>query len=83
MPIYLTLFWLLVPDVELEDVCAFAIVADIDNESRLSPITENKNIDRELLLLLPLFSGLFRAETSVELGNAATAVDILNMGMLC
>jgi hypothetical protein len=49
MPICLTLSSLLIPDVELEDVCAFAIVADADNESRLSPITENKSIDVTLL----------------------------------
>jgi hypothetical protein len=36
---------LLIPDVELEGVCAFAIVTSIDNESRLSAIIENKNIE--------------------------------------
>jgi hypothetical protein len=70
---------LLVPDVESEDVCAFAIVASTDNESRLSPITENKNIN---VALLHLFSGFFIVETSVELDNAATAVALLNVGML-
>jgi hypothetical protein len=39
-----SLLVLLVPNVELEDVCAFAIVDDVDNENRLSAITENKNI---------------------------------------
>jgi hypothetical protein len=43
---------LLVPDVELEeDICAFAFVASTDNESRLSPITENNNMNMALLLL--------------------------------
>jgi hypothetical protein len=35
---------LLAPDVELEDVYALAIVASKNNETRLSVITENKNI---------------------------------------
>jgi hypothetical protein len=59
IPISLTPFLLLVlsvPDVESEDNgCAFANVADITDESRLSPITENKNIDMALLLL-PLYT---------------------------
>ena len=37
---------LLVSAVELlEGVCAFAIITSIDNERRLNPITENKNIN--------------------------------------
>jgi hypothetical protein len=71
---------LLVPSVELEDVCAFAIVADIDNENRLSPITENKNIN--IVLLLSLFSGFFIVEMSVELGSVAITIAVLNVGIL-
>ena len=55
MPICLTLVSLLVLlllGVELDDTWAAAIVVNIDNESRLSPITENKNINMTLLLLL-------------------------------
>jgi hypothetical protein len=46
---------LLTPGVEPEDACAFIIIADTDDESRLSPITENKNVNMALLLLLSLF----------------------------
>jgi len=42
---------LLVPAVELEGVCAFAIITSTDNESRLNPITENKNINTAHVLL--------------------------------
>jgi hypothetical protein len=42
---------LLVPAVELEGVCAFAIITSTDNESRLNPITENKNINIAHVLL--------------------------------
>jgi hypothetical protein len=37
---------LLLPDVEPEYACAFIIIADIDNEGRLSAITENKNMNK-------------------------------------
>jgi hypothetical protein len=49
---------LLLPGVELEDGWAIAIVANIDNESRLSPITENKTIRISLLLFLLDMRGL-------------------------
>jgi len=42
---------LLLPGVELED-SAVAIVANIDNESRLNPMTESETISMALLLLL-------------------------------
>ena len=61
MPICLTLFWLLVPDVELEDVCAFAIVADIDNESRLSPITENKKHRQGIIIIVAFIQWSFQS----------------------
>jgi hypothetical protein len=72
---------LLVPDVVLEGACAFAIVADADNESRLSAITENKNTN--MALLLPLFIGFFVVEMSVELDNAPTVAALLNVEILC
>jgi hypothetical protein len=44
-PVSLPVVVLLVPEVVLEGVvCAFIIVASTDNETRLSAITENKNI---------------------------------------
>jgi hypothetical protein len=49
---------LLLSGVELEDGGAIAIVANIDNESRLSPITENKTIRISLLLFLLDMRGL-------------------------
>jgi hypothetical protein len=67
---------LLVPDV---GTCAFAIVADIYNESRLSPITENKNIN--MALLLPLFSGFFIDESS-NVGTAAAPLNVRILGCL-
>jgi hypothetical protein len=48
---------LLLPDVGLEDDWAVAIVANIDNESRLNPMTESKTIRMVLLLLLLLDVG--------------------------
>jgi len=72
---------LLVPDVVLEGACAFAIVADADNESRLSPTTENKNTN--MALLLPLFIGFFVVEMSVELDNTPTVAALLNVEILC
>jgi hypothetical protein len=84
IPICLTpvsLLVLLVPDVVLEGACAFAIVADADNESRLSPITENKNTN--MALLLPLFIGFFVVEMSVELDNTPTVAALLNVEILC
>ena len=59
IPICLTpvsLLVLLVPDVELEGTCAFAIVTDTDNESKLSPITTNKNYNTRILCCLRLSS---------------------------
>jgi hypothetical protein len=73
---------LLLPDVVLEGACAFAIVADADNGSRLSPITENKNTNMALLLL-PLFIGFFVVEMSVELDNTPTVAALLNVEILC
>ena len=49
-----SLLVLLVPDVELEGTCAFAIVTDRDNESKLSPITTNKNNNARILCCLCL-----------------------------
>jgi hypothetical protein len=43
---------LLLPGVELEEDSAVAIVANIDNESRLNPMTESETISMALLLLL-------------------------------
>ena len=51
---------LLVADVELEGVCAFAIVINTDNESRLSTISENTNVNIALLPL-PVISAFFIA----------------------
>jgi RsiW-degrading membrane proteinase PrsW (M82 family) len=54
---------LIPPEVEPEDACAFIIIIDTDNESRLSPITENKNM--KMTLLLALFIAFFVIEIAL------------------